>query len=63
MGGISDLKFAHSTAPDGSGGWFDEVVEATDTIGTDCSLAFINGRPSIACRDGVNNDLKFYWYQ
>ena len=59
--GIShDLKYAYSSAADGSSGWTAITVDAPGIVGTFTSLTVLaNGQPAISYRDGTNQALKY----
>lgn len=48
----ADLKFARNSAADGSGTWSITTVLATGFVGSDASMAIVDGRPAISFLNG-----------
>ena len=53
------LKYAYSSAADGSSGWTTTTVDASGEVGEYNSLAVINGRPAVSYYDATNGALVY----
>jgi hypothetical protein len=59
----NDLRYATSTAVDGSSGWSSVLVDSTGFVGQYPSLFVMqDGSPAIAYRDNTNTNLRFAYF-
>jgi PKD repeat protein len=54
-----ELKYAYSTAADGSSGWNVVTIDDTADVGWFPSLEVVNGKPAVSYWDTSNGDLKY----